>query len=304
MDFQNIPSGSTYVLEETKEATGYDKSTAPKFFIEIKLGVVTVKEYKENGKVGNAISLTDNKLVITNKIKQVVESIPVKKEWEGYSASHPNIDIILIAKAGEKVLYEKTITLKQSDNFSGLFKDVPTGIYSETGENIVRIVSERAIDGYTLEKDYPKYVDLGSGNFGYLFKNKQDNVSVSVPITKVWVDTGKETRPESVKVWLIADGVKTDEFVELTAGGNWSNSFENLHVYDEKNGYSKIKYTVQEEEILGYSLSLVIEKNNGFEITNTINQQTITVSGTKRWKAGEESVFPHIVINLYKNDDF
>ena len=83
----------------------------------------------------------------------------------------------------------------------------------------------------------------------------------------------------------------------MSANDNWTYEFKNLPVKD--NG-KKIEYRVDEESVNNYSKSI-----NGFNITNTHEIETTSVSGTKTWEDdnNRDGLRPNsIEVNLYGND--
>ena len=68
-------------------------------------------------------------------------------------------------------------------------------------------------------------------------------------------------------------------------------SFDNLAKYDLEDGHI-YSYTVSEDAVNGYT-----SVQNGNNFTNTINQEKITVSGTKTWVDPDGTVHPNITIN-------
>ncbi|MGN0710099.1 MAG: Spy0128 family protein [Anaerovoracaceae bacterium] len=74
----------------------------------------------------------------------------------------------------------------------------------------------------------------------------------SVHVNKVWSDSGNSAnRPESIKVWLIKNGEKTDKSLILNAENNWQGDFTGLEAYGDpaKNDgrYIRNTYSVMEE---------------------------------------------------------
>ncbi len=81
---------------------------------------------------------------------------------------------------------------------------------------------------------------------------------------KVWNDAGNQhrTRPSSIEVELLRDGVEIDSRV-VTAGTNWSFTFQHLPVDD---GYGNIyNYEIREDGVNGY-----FSRIDGTTVTNSL----------------------------------
>jgi len=107
---------------------------------------------------------------------------------------------------------------------------------------------------------------------------------INIPVTKVWVDNDNQDgkRPETIKINLLADGDKVREAIlSEDLFGNWKHTFDNLPRF--KDG-EKIVYTVQEEDVNGYTKTISTnDKNDEFTVTNTHTPEKTTVAGTKTW---------------------
>lgn len=84
-------------------------------------------------------------------------------------------------------------------------------------------------------------------------------------VQKVWDDNGDPSRPESVTVNLMRNGVKVDS-VELTEAKQWTHTWDLLDDLNED--YEGYTWTVEEEELDGYEVSYKTEGNTVF-ITNS-----------------------------------
>ena len=125
----------------------------------------------------------------------------------------------------------------------------------EDGTPIVYTVDEVKVEGY--EKTIGEAVETDTG-IGIAITNTLETVTVSG--TKTWVGDTEADRPQSIIVNLLANGEVIDE-TEVTKETQWTYSFGDLPKY--KAG-DEIEYTVQEEEVDGYTVSY-----DGFNITNT-----------------------------------
>src|SRR5699024_1884484 len=102
--------------------------------------------------------------------------------------------------------------------------------------------------------------------------------------------------PESVTVYLLANGEKVDE-VEVTSDSNWEYKFTKLDKYDDQG--KEIEYTIDEEDVEGY------EKNiDGNDLTN-LRIGTTEVEITKLWKDESKVDRPDAIkVNLLQNGEF
>lgn len=168
-----------------------------------------------------------------------------------------------------------TVTADADGNWTYSFTDLPK--YAN-GRAITYTVSEDAVPDYTTAVE------------GYNITNTYSNdTSVEVKVNKVWDDNEDKAgkRPESVTVKLLADGKATNETVTLNADNEWKASFTALEKY--KKGV-EIKYTVEEESVENYTNAVSGSAENGFTVTNTYAPPKTSVTVTKIWDHGENTV--------------
>ena len=124
----------------------------------------------------------------------------------------------------------------------------------------------------TVQTYESRYHDLG------LYASQID-----IPVEKVWEDDNNldGKRPNSVTVTLYADDQPTDQSLTLKEANGWKGTFENL---DEFKDGEKIKYTVEEAPVNGYTANITGSPSGGFTITNTPTPETIDISGSKTWE--------------------
>lgn len=89
--------------------------------------------------------------------------------------------------------------------------------------------------------------------------------------TKTWNDNDNNDgiRPDKITVKLFADNIYTGKTFEVSSKTNWQYKFEDLPEYRDGN---KIIYTVNEEDVLGYSSEI-----KGFDIVNTHEVEKIVL---------------------------
>ena len=112
-------------------------------------------------------------------------------------------------------------------------------------------------------------------------ENKKEKTSVSGD--KKWNDGNNQDgiRPDEVEVKLLANGAPIqNQTLKPDPTGKWSYKFDDLDKYD--NDGNLINYTVEEDEIQGYTASY--EKTaTGYDIINEHKPETVDVKGDKKW---------------------
>ena len=112
-------------------------------------------------------------------------------------------------------------------------------------------------------------------------ENKKEKTSVSGD--KKWNDGDNQDgiRPDEVEVKLLANGAPIqNQTLKPDPTGKWSYKFDDLDKYD--NDGNLINYTVEEDEIQGYTASY--EKTaTGYDIINEHKPETVDVKGDKKW---------------------
>lgn len=95
---------------------------------------------------------------------------------------------------------------------------------------------------------------------------KDEPITRDVKVSKTWVgNTGTQA-----VMHLYADGVDTGKSVTLDTSNNWEYTFTGLRKY---NGNQEIQYSIKEDEMNFYMTSVAGDMDNGFNITNTWNEQ-------------------------------
>ncbi len=123
-------------------------------------------------------------------------------------------------------------------------------------------------------------------NFEIINTYAPDKVNVSV--TVAWDDAGNQDglRPETVMISLLADGAKTGNTLNLTADDSWRGTFEQLD--RQENSGSQIAWSVEGEDIAGYTMSVVYSASYGYIITYSYSPQTLSLSGSKSWDDNQD----------------
>ena len=95
---------------------------------------------------------------------------------------------------------------------------------------------------------------------------KDEPITRDVKVSKTWVgNTGTQA-----VMHLYADNVDTGKSVTLDTTNNWESTFTGLRKY---NGNQEIQYSIKEDEMNFYMTSITGDMDNGFNVTNTWNEQ-------------------------------
>ena len=95
---------------------------------------------------------------------------------------------------------------------------------------------------------------------------KDQPITRDVKVNKTWVgNTGTQA-----VMHLYADNVDTGKSATLDATNNWEYTFTGLRKY---NGNQEIQYSIKEDEMNFYMTSVTGDMDNGFNATNTWNEQ-------------------------------
>ena len=192
-----------------------------------------------------------------------IDSITIsgKKTWD----DHGNQDgkrpqsITVYLKIGDNVVDSASVTAKEDWSWS--FQNLPK--YAN-GKEIKYSIAEEEV------KDYLSSVD------GYNITNTHTIEKVDISGNKIWKDNDNiaNTRPDSITVYLLANGVRIDSQV-VTKENQWKYSFKNLNKYDQGR---EIQYTVEEKPVSMYESSNV---ENSYDIVNTLKSTSVQLMAKK-----------------------
>lgn len=206
-------------------------------------------------------------------------SVKVTKVWDDNNNQdgirERTVEVQLYANG--KAVEGKTATLKEINNWMHTWEDLAK---KAGGVDITYTVDE-----VVVPSGYSKAVErtVGEDNVtNVTITNKHIPETVSVPVTKVWKDSGNQDniRPESVKIQLLADGDAVGT-VTLDADNNWSYTWTNLAKFD---GGREITYTVDEQETPdGYTKAVSGSMTEGFTVTNSHETYTRDIAVNKVW---------------------
>ncbi|WP_198401193.1 Cna B-type domain-containing protein [Erysipelothrix larvae] len=279
----NVRAGR-YLIKEIKTPTGYvslPSNLDLKLIIERDANGATQIILNDATWMSNNPALTsvNGQLVITND--RLVGSVNATKRWNNLNApTAPNNPTIWLQlwrtdsnNVTEKVPNEAV-------------KKLVSGVETVTWTNI--LLYDENVEAYTF---FVKEVDA-DGNLwtpngyttttnGLTLTNTYDSPTISIPVTKAWIDYANKlsTRPSTVSVNAV--NTKTNQVLGtlVLSAPLWSGTFTSLPKYDKAG--ELISYTLKESTPTGYSDSLS-GTMDGFELTNTYTHQ-VQVDGTKVW---------------------
>lgn len=187
---------------------------------------------------------------ITNTPKEIPKtSVSVNKLWNGDTeAERPDaISVTLYANNNEY----QTVTIKASDNWSYTWENLPAE--DEKSVPIEYTVKETVPDGYisSVKED-------NAGEFT-ITNTKIETTSVSVEKRWEGLDEGK-AYPQSVQVYLLADGKRYGENIELSASNAWQYCWNNLPKTNSEG--KEIEYSVAEIPLEGFNADIQLAKTS------------------------------------------
>ncbi len=250
----------TYTLTETAAPAGYDTPTSTFTVTIADDGSVTVGE-------DDNISVSDTAVTVINDL--TTTEIEGSKTWASdggnkYGTRPESITIRLLAD--EEEFDSVTVTADADGNWSWSFTDLPK-YQSDGTTEIEYTITEDAVPGYTTEvSEYDVTNTL---------------VTTEVSGSKTWVDedNANDTRPDSITIYLYADGVQTGDTAVVTSDDNWSWTFTDLPKY-QSDGITEITYTIMEGETEEGHLGEYIPSysEDGLSVTNSIPEVSKYVS--------------------------
>ncbi len=237
---------------------------------------------------------------LTNTYEPGKTSVTVFADWEDENNRDgirpTSITVTLLADGAET---GQTLTLTGEENgiWEGTFHQLNE--YND-GMQIAYTVVEVTVDGYEC-------VISGDAETGFLLTFTHEPETVEISGSKVWDDEDDQDglRPDVITVHLWADGeeILTGEVEPVEAGplrklgaaltfgvvfsaeDDWSFTFSGLPKYEDG---EEIEYTITETAVSGYDTTITGNATDGFEIVNTHTPETVTISGTKVWRDGDD----------------
>ncbi len=235
----------------------------------------TVEEVNVNGYSASYTNDGDN-FVITNTHIPDTRDIVINKIWqdnEDQDGVRPD-SINAVLKA-DGVLVEN-IVLDENNGWQDVVEDLP--VY-RNGVLIDYTIDEEKTPEYTTT------VEETQEGFNIINTHKVKKTSLSVE--KVWDDNNNQDgkRPNSLQVYLLADGEIADE-VTLSDENGWRYDWTSIDMY---NSGEVINYTVQEENVSDYESSM--EYNDELKLwtlKNIHEPEKKNISVTKVWNDNED----------------
>ena len=280
-EFKLLPG--RYWLEETAAPDGYQIMSPITITVGAD-GVVTVNGHNVTDKGGTGQVQALDAPKTTNLI--------VNKVWDDnddQDGKRRTVTFDLYRKLAGEADYTKMdgqsrdINVNAGDSAAYWF-DLPVMVGGKQAE--YKAVEATTIDGYTAQ-----CTDPASAADGMVMTciNTHAPETTSLGVKKVWDDANNQdgSRPNSITVHLVKNGVKTNQSATLNAANNWSNAkFTNLPVYE--NGM-KITYGVQEDVPSGYTVTTDgVDKNRNITLTNTHHPNNKEVWFSKQSLGGQE----------------
>ena len=200
-------------------------------------------------------------------------SITVTKAWDdadNQDGIRPDGVVIRLLADGEDT--GKEVVLNEEYGWTAVFSELDE---FKNGRKIVYTVEEEEVSGYTA-------TITGDAESGFVVTNTHTPGKTNIAVTKVWDDADNQDgiRPDGVVIRLLADGKDTGISAELNDEKGWSAVFLDL---DEFKGGSKIVYTVEEDEVSGYTATITGDAESGYIVTNTHAPEKIEISVVKVW---------------------
>ena len=210
---------------------------------------------------------------VTNTHTPETINIPVTKVWnDNNNQDGKRTSSVTITLYANNISTGKNLTLNSSNSWKGTFSGVAK--YSG-GKEITYTVKEDAVANYTNSI-------TGSVTSGFTVTNTHTPETIDIPVTKVWNDNNNQDgkRTSSVTITLYADGKTTGKILTLNTSNSWKGTFNDVAKYSSG---KEINYTIQENSVSGYSVSITGNVTNGFTVTNTHIPETVNVPVTKIW---------------------
>ena len=245
----------------------------------------TVSETLPDGTEYVGDTTNGSSMNLTNKYAPKKRSISVHKVWEdanNQDGVRPNSIQVQLWANGEK--YGSPVTLNEANAWAYTWTDLDQ---KANGKPINYEIKEVKVPGYDTE--------IGAIKDGNItITNKHTPSTTEIHGTKTWNDGDNQdhTRPDSIKVNLLANGTVVDTKT-VTAKDGWKYDFTDLPEY--KDG-EKIVYTVTEDVVGGYSTQL-----DGTDIINSYTPAKTSVTVNKAWQDNndQDGLRSNIRVQLY-----
>ena len=236
-----------YVLTEVEAPEGYKLDSTPR----------TISKTDFENSVANGSTVEVEAVNKKKEQQPKFRNLSVKKEWvldPALATNKPEKVKVSVLKNGVED-ENLTVELSAANGWKASFSNLPKE--DANGQEIVYTVSEEEVAGF-------KAAISGTADYGFTISNYHGG-KVVIPVTKIW--RGEGNHPDSLKVYLYADGTKVATYTLNQANG-WQHQFE---APKYKADGTVIRYTVMEEQVNGYSSSTQDDPVTGYVnvFTNT-----------------------------------
>ncbi|MGX6969476.1 Cna B-type domain-containing protein [Vagococcus bubulae] len=248
----------------------------------------TVREEFDSKDYELTIQATDEGKALLLKNKHKVEEVVIEGEkvWNdsnNQDGVRPNAVTIELFANGKSVMKQE---VSEQNNWKFQFKGLPK---YENGKEIVYTAKE-----INVPKGYNSTIN-NDENGNIVITNSHEPEKTEISGKKTWNDANNQDgkRPKSIKVNLLANGVKVDSKT-VTEKDNWAYTFSDLDKYE--NG-EPIVYTVNEDSVPDYTVSI-----KGNDIINSYIPGKTSVTVSKHWNDSnnQDGIRPQdISVQLY-----
>lgn len=221
-----------------------------------------------------------NNFTVTNTYVSPKINITATKKWDGGPAWHPLVTIELWrnnAKYGSQIIAggiydEKSVSWEVDKN-------------DKWGNPYTYEVKESLLPDFS-----PNYNNstASDGSLTVSILNKQD-FNLEITVSKVWSDNNNQDgkrKPSTIR--LLADGKEVASKPITTENATYTFSKLPKCNYVQPTGIcQEINYTVEEDEIAGYTSTISGDSTQGFTITNSHTPELINLPVRKVWVDGD-----------------
>lgn len=307
VSFANIPSGCAFTLTENSAPTGYDKDNTV-YTLGVAYGQLSwtgSSPLQQVGSTGNAFA---------NTATQQYTTLDISKTW--------------IAPAGAALPDSIEVTLQRDGSDYGVITlsktaaswktnpapaDTHVTVTKGTGDWTCAVTVPANKNGllsstynYTIKETNVDIANWDSSTNGLAITNSYKGTT-SVTVTKDWVDGIAAWPAAGITVKLLNDGNDTGKTLTLTKD-NPTGTFTGLPTV--VNGKVAV-YTVAEvvNDASGAAMfqqvGITGSAAEGYTITNAVNQEDVTISGSKTWNDNNNAYGTRpasVTVGLYNGD--
>ena len=283
-----------YVVEETSPPDGYVKSDETLTFdgsVRNDTAENFIHDVAEEGNEDN----DENTYIHDSKVieNEHTDYITVKKYWiDADNAAKKRPISLTITATNTKTHEVKTYVLNESNNWQ-----MQTDIRQQD-HDLYEFREQLTSPDYSQIPEEPNG-QWNKETYVVSYTNRiKENHLVNINATKVWNDAENADgiRPDSVKIWVYQNGVKTNQSKILDDSNHWKTSFNGLKQTDDTgNAY---QYEIREEETdvingdskTGYEITYDVSESNDSEGNTTINTD---ITNTHTPKTTQKSIEKH-----------